>query len=119
MTLKKIEKVFTIRWVASNFQGSISNLTFFPRFGATSSKASNEETSESTKKATFQVLFIKLCTNFVKNLALMMEYLERITKFMRNTSNRNTTQYQKLILYSRRIQTKKKALLFSWRSISL
>ena len=75
-TLKRIGKVFTIRWVASFFRAVLAVWHSYPALAQHFDKASNDETRQSTEKARFRGILSKFCTiNFVKNLALMADVL--------------------------------------------
>ena len=108
-TLKRIGKVFTIRWVASSF-GAVSAVWHsFPASGQHFHKASNDETRQSTEKARFQGILSKFCTiNFVKNLALMADVLNELTNLSETLQNRNTTlpkAHALLNAYTKRIKS--------------
>ena len=87
LTLKRIGKVFTVRWVASSFRAVSAVWHFFPALAQHFQNASKDETRQSTEKARFQGLLSKLCTtSFVKNLALMADVLNELKKLVRNTT---------------------------------
>ena len=78
-TLKRIGKVFTVRWVASSFRVVSAVCHSFPVLAQHFQNASKDETRQSTEKARFQGLLAKLCTtSFVKNLALMTDVLNEL-----------------------------------------
>ena len=75
-TLKRIGKVFITRWVASSFRAVSAVSALVQHFH----KASNDEMRQSTEKARFQETLSKFCSiNFVKNLALMADVLNKLT----------------------------------------
>ena len=76
LNLKRVGKVFTVRWVASSF-GAVSAVWHsFPALAQHFQNASKDETRQSTEKARFQGLLFKLCTtSFAKNIALMANVL--------------------------------------------
>ena len=72
ITLKRIGKVFTVRWVASFFRAVSAVWQFFLALSQHFHKASNDETRKCTKKVTFQG-----CISFIKNLALIARLIMR------------------------------------------
>ena len=79
LTLKRIGKVFTVRWVASSFRAVSAVWHSFSASAQHFQNASKDETRQSTEKARFQGLLSKLCTtSFVKNLALMADVLNEL-----------------------------------------
>ena len=86
-TLKKIRKVFTIRWVASSFRAVSAVWHSFPALAQHFHKASKDETRKSTEKARFQEMLSK----FGKNLALMADVLNELTNLSETLPSRNTS----------------------------
>ena len=85
MTLKRIRKVFTVRWVASSFRAVSAVWHSFPALVQHFHKASNDESRQSTEKARFQevlskTLYNKFCLKFGDDSG----YLEQIKKLIRN-----------------------------------
>ena len=108
-TLKRIGKVFTIRWVASSFRAVSAVWHSFPALAQHFDKASNDETRQSTEKARFRGILSKFCTiNFVKNLALMADVLNELTNLSETLQSRNTTlpkAHTLLNAYTKRIES--------------
>ena len=91
LTLKRIGKVFTVRWVASSFRAVSAVWHSFPSLAQHFQNASKDETRQSTEKARFQGLLSKLCTNsFVKNLAPISDVLNELKNLSETLQNQNT-----------------------------
>ena len=108
MTLKTIEKVFTVRWVASFFRAVSAVSDSLQALSHHFHKASNEETRQSTEKATFQRFLSKLCTSFVKNLAPMANVLNELKNLSEIFQNQNITLPKACTLhtaYTKRIES--------------
>ena len=114
MALKRIGKVFTVRWVASSFRALSTVWHSFPALVQRFHKASNDETRQSTEKARFQGIISKFCTtSFVINLALMADVLKELKNLSKALQNRNTTlpkAHTLLTAYAKRIES-----LFAFR----
>ena len=108
-TLKRIGKVFSIRWVASSFRAVSAVWHSFPALAQHFDKPSNDETRQSREKARFRGILSKFCTiNFVKNLALMADVLNELTNLSETLQSRNTTlpkAHTLLNAYTKRIES--------------
>ena len=108
-TLKRMGKVFTIRWVASSFRAVSAVWHSFPALAQHFEKASNDEMRQSTEKARFRGILSKFCTiNFVKKLALMVDVLNELTNVSETQQSRNTTlpkAHTLLTAYTKRIES--------------
>ena len=108
-TLKRIGKVFTIRWVASSFRAVSAVWHSFPALAQHFDKASNDETRQSTEKVRFRGILSKFCSiNFVKNLALIANVLNELTNLSKTLQSRNTTlpkAHTLLNAYTKRIES--------------
>ena len=111
MILNRNGKVLIVRWVASSFRAVSAVWHSFSAFSQHFHKASNDETRQSTKKAKFPGLLSKLCTSFVKNLALMADLNE--LNICQKHWKTEIPRYQKLILYLLRIKAIRKPDCFT------
>jgi len=111
LNLKRIGKVFTVRWVASSFRAVSPvwhSFHSFPALAQHFQNASKDEIRQSTEKARLKGLLSKLCTtSFVKNLALMADVLNEQKNLSETLQNRSTTlpkEQNLLTVHIRRIE---------------
>ena len=77
--------------MASSFRAVSAVWHSFPALAQHFQNASKDEIRQSTEKARFQGLLSKMCTSFVKNLALMADVLNELKNLSETLQNRSTT----------------------------
>ncbi|KAK5868102.1 hypothetical protein PBY51_012542 [Eleginops maclovinus] len=77
ITLRRIVRVFNVRWVASSWRAVNAVWYSYGALAQHFREASEDRTKDGRERAKFQGLLSKLCSiNFVKNLALMADGTE-------------------------------------------
>ena len=108
-TLKRIGKVFTIRWVASSFRAVSAVWHSFPALGNILIKLQMTKRGKAQKRPDFEAYCPNFAQkNFVKNLALMADVLNELTNLSETLQSRNTTlpkAHTLLNAYTKRIES--------------
>ena len=79
ITLKRIGKAFSVRWVASSYRAVSAVWQSFPALAQHFREASENETRDGRERAKFKGLHSKLCSvNFLKSLAVMANVLSEL-----------------------------------------
>ncbi|QQP34639.1 Uncharacterized protein FKW44_022591 [Caligus rogercresseyi] len=74
ITLRRIGRVFNVRWVASSWRAVNAVWHSYGALAQHFRDASEDSTKDGRERAKFQGLLSKLCSiNFLKNLALMAD----------------------------------------------
>lgn len=90
-SLKKIGKVFTVRWVASSYRTVLAVWQSFPALAKHFDDCSLDDRRTSKERAKFLGLHKKLTSiNFLKNLALMSDVLGELNDLSLILQNRST-----------------------------
>ncbi|KAJ4923574.1 hypothetical protein JOQ06_004112 [Pogonophryne albipinna] len=92
IALRRIGKVFSVRWVASSWRAVSAVWQSYPALAQHFREASEDDTRDSREKAKFKGLLSKLCSiNFLKSLALMADVLTELKNLSEILQNRKTT----------------------------
>ncbi|KAF3840297.1 hypothetical protein F7725_019014, partial [Dissostichus mawsoni] len=92
IALRRIGKVFSVRWVASSWRAVSAVWQSYPALAQHFREASEDDTRDSRERAKFKGLLSKLCSiNFLKSLALMADVLTELKNLSEILQNRKTT----------------------------
>uniref|UniRef100_A0A3P8SJE1 Uncharacterized protein n=1 Tax=Amphiprion percula TaxID=161767 RepID=A0A3P8SJE1_AMPPE len=92
ITLRRIGKVFTVRWVASSWRAVSAVWESYPALAQHFREASEDHSRDSKERAKFSGLLSKLCSvSFVKSLALMVDILTELKNLSEILQSRKTT----------------------------
>ncbi|KAK1885243.1 E3 SUMO-protein ligase KIAA1586 [Dissostichus eleginoides] len=92
IALRRIGKVFSLRWVASSWRAVSAVWQSYPALAQHFREASEDDTRDSRERAKFKGLLSKLCSiNFLKSLALMADVLTELKNLSEILQNRKTT----------------------------
>ncbi|XP_054873424.1 E3 SUMO-protein ligase KIAA1586-like [Amphiprion ocellaris] len=109
ITLRRIGKVFTVRWVASSWRAVSAVWQSYPALAQHFRKASEDHSSDSKERAKFSGLLSKLCSvSFVKSLALMVDILTELKNLSEILQSRKTTipkAHEMMTIYVQRIES--------------
>lgn len=109
ITLKKIGRVFNIRWVASSFRAVSAVWDSFPALAEHFREASEDDTRATIERSKYNGLLSKLCSiNFVKSLAIMVDVLTELKNLSEILQNRETTlpkAHDTMTMYVKRIES--------------
>uniref|UniRef100_A0A3B3IFA6 DUF4371 domain-containing protein n=1 Tax=Oryzias latipes TaxID=8090 RepID=A0A3B3IFA6_ORYLA len=108
ITLKRIGRVFSVRWVASSWRAVNAVWQSYSALAQHFQKASEDNSRE---RAKFSGLLSKLCTvHFLKSLALMVDVLTELKNLSEILQNRKTTipkAHELMTNYLKRIESLK------------
>lgn len=109
VTLSRIGKVFSVRWVASSSRAVSAVWQSYPALAQHFREASEGDTRDSRERAKFRGLLSKLCSiNFVKSLAVMADVLTELKNLSEILQNRKTTlpkAHDIMTMYVKRIES--------------
>ncbi|KAJ4924371.1 hypothetical protein JOQ06_000611 [Pogonophryne albipinna] len=92
IALRRIGKVFSVRWVASSWRAVSAVWQSYPALAQHFREASEDDTRDSRERAKFKGLLSKLYSiNFLKSLALMADVLTELKNLSEILQNRKTT----------------------------
>ncbi|KAJ4944223.1 hypothetical protein JOQ06_012768 [Pogonophryne albipinna] len=92
IALRRIGKVFSVRWVASSWRAVSAVWQSYPALAQHFRETSEDDTRDSRERAKFKGLLSKLCSiNFLKSLALMADVLTELKNLSEILQNRKTT----------------------------
>ena len=107
--LRRIGRVFSVRWVASSYRAVTAVWHSYPALAQHFREASEDETRDSRERAKFKGLLSKLCSvNFLKSLALMADVLTELKNLSEFLQNRKTTlpkAHEIMTMYVKRIES--------------
>ena len=108
-TLKRIGKVFSVRWVASSYRAVSAVWQSFPVLAQHFRKASEDTTRDGRDRAKFKGLLSKLCSiNFLKSLVVMADVLNELRDLSEMLQNRKMAlakAYTTMTMYLNRIES--------------
>ena len=88
--LKKVGKIFTIRWIASSFRAVRASWNDYPALYAHFDKLSVDPTVKATERQKYKGLAKKLSTqNFVEDVALLKDCLGQLSVLSETLQDRN------------------------------
>uniref|UniRef100_A0A3Q1CEZ2 Uncharacterized protein n=1 Tax=Amphiprion ocellaris TaxID=80972 RepID=A0A3Q1CEZ2_AMPOC len=109
ITLRRIGKVFTVRWVASSWRAVSAVWQSYPALAQHFREASEDHSRDSKERAKFSGLLSKLCSvSFVKSLALMVDILTELKNLSEILQSRKTTipkAHEMMTIYVQRIES--------------
>ncbi|KAJ8252839.1 hypothetical protein GJAV_G00206160 [Gymnothorax javanicus] len=109
ITLKRIGKVFSVRWVASSYRAVSAVWQSFPALAQHFREASEDEARDGRERAKFRGLLSKLTSiNFLKNLAVMADVLSELKDLSEMLQNRKITlpkAHNTMTMYVKRIES--------------
>ncbi|XP_063788503.1 E3 SUMO-protein ligase KIAA1586-like [Pseudophryne corroboree] len=110
--LKKIGRVFNVRWVASSWRAVNAVWQTYPALAAHFQKASQDQSRDRREQVKFQGLHSKLCSvNFVKNMSIMLDVLTELKNLSELLQDRKMTipkADNHIKMYVRRIESLKR-----------
>uniref|UniRef100_A0A3P8SQN1 DUF4371 domain-containing protein n=1 Tax=Amphiprion percula TaxID=161767 RepID=A0A3P8SQN1_AMPPE len=109
ITLRRIGKVFTVRWVASSWRAVSAVWQSYPALAQHFREASEDHSRDSKERAKFSGLLSKLCSvSFVKSLALMVDILTELKNLSEILQSGKTTipkAHEMMTIYVQRIES--------------